>query len=106
MEFRPMGKIPRLSREIVITEKIDGANASVFIAPVPKPSEGDLDWPSPHQPERLAHWYGADASMWGIWAGSRTHWITPENDDRGWARWVQEHVEELKRLGPGRHFGE
>ena len=30
-EFQPFPKIPRLSREIVITEKIDGTNAQILI---------------------------------------------------------------------------
>ena len=31
MEYRPFTKIARLSREMVITEKIDGTNACVYI---------------------------------------------------------------------------
>ena len=31
MEFSPFPKIARLSREIVITEKLDGTNASIFL---------------------------------------------------------------------------
>lgn len=77
-EFRPMGKIPRLSREIVITEKIDGTNASVWIA----------------------------EDMCEIRAGSRTRWITAEDDNHGFAKWVWEHHAELLTLGPGHHFGE
>jgi len=30
-EFIPMPKIPRLMREMVITEKLDGTNASILI---------------------------------------------------------------------------
>jgi hypothetical protein len=33
LEFVEFQKIPRLKREIVITEKIDGTNAQVFIRP-------------------------------------------------------------------------
>jgi hypothetical protein len=77
MEFQEFPKIARLSRECVITEKIDGTNASVFI--------GDTG-------EFLT--------------GSRTRWITPEDDDYGFARWAQENREELLTLGPGHHFGE
>jgi hypothetical protein len=70
-------KLPRLSREIIITEKIDGTNAQVFIT-------DDLQ----------------------IRAGSRSRWITPQGDNFGFARWVQEHSSELEQLGPGQHFGE
>lgn len=75
--FEPFPKIGRLSRECIITEKIDGTNAQIIIT-----DEG-----------RIA-------------AGSRTRLITPEDDNYGFARWVQEHREELLQLGPGRHFGE
>jgi len=42
-----------------------------------------------------------------VFAGSRTRWITPEEDNYGFARWVKEHEEELRvGLGFGQHFGE
>ena len=76
--FEKMPKIPRLSRNIMITEKIDGTNASIFI--------------------------GEDESFL---VGSRTRWITPENDNAGFARWAYEHEDELRTgLGYGHHFGE
>lgn len=78
MEFKEFPKIPRFSREIVITEKIDGTNASIFI-------------PEDDSPIRF---------------GSRTRWITPEDDNFGFARWATENIEKLKNLGPGHHFGE
>jgi hypothetical protein len=77
MEFIEFPKIARLSREIIVTEKIDGTNAQVFI--------------------------GEDGEMR---AGSRTRWITPEDDNYGFARWVAANKEELQKLGPGSHFGE
>ena len=70
-------KIARLVRTCIITEKIDGTNASVHIN-----DYGD------------------------IWAGKRTGWITPDNDNFGFAAWVEAHKAELVQLGPGRHFGE
>lgn len=76
-EFRPFPKIARLSREIVVTEKIDGTNASIFIS-----EDGE------------------------ILTSSRTRWITPENDNAGFSHWAHEHREELLTLGPGHHFGE
>lgn len=75
--FEGFPKIARLSREIVITEKIDGTNAQILI--------------------------NEDGT---IVAGSRTRFITPENDNYGFAKWVKENEEELKKLGFGRHFGE
>ena len=75
--FVPMPKITRLTRDCTITEKIDGANASIYIG---------------------------EAGEFLI--GSRTRWITPLDDNHGFARWAYEHKEDLLKLGPGHHFGE
>lgn len=77
IEFEPFPKMARLSREIVITEKIDGTSACVYIT-----EDGYIR------------------------AGSRTRWITPQDDNQGFAAWVEAHRDELLTLGPGRHFGE
>jgi RNA ligase len=77
LDFVGFGKIPRLNRDCVITEKIDGTNAQICITP-----EGDF------------------------LVGSRTRWITPEDDNAGFARWAYENKEELMKLGVGHHFGE
>lgn len=76
-EFQEFPKIARLSREVVVTEKIDGTNAQVFV--------------------------GEDGT---VRAGSRNRWITPEDDNFGFAAWVRDHADSLRALGPGRHFGE
>lgn len=73
-EFPKMG---RLSREAIITEKIDGTNEQIYIM--------------------------EDGKML---VGSRTRWITPEEDNFGFAAWAQAHRDELISLGVGRHFGE
>lgn len=77
IEFKEFPKIYRLFREIVITEKIDGTNAQICITP---------------EKELLV--------------GSRSKWITPDNDNFGFAKWAYEHKEELMYLGEGRHYGE
>lgn len=77
MEFKEWPKISRLSRECIITEKIDGTNASIYIG-----ENGDF------------------------LTGSRTQWITPEKDNYGFSRWAHENKEELLQLGIGHHFGE
>lgn len=77
VEFQEFASIARLSRDMVVTEKIDGTNAQVFV--------------------------GEDGS---VKAGSRNRWIVPEADNFGFARWVAEHADELRQLGTGRHFGE
>ena len=77
MEFPEFPKIPRLNRNCVITEKIDGTNATVYI--------------------------GKDGE---VMAGSKNRWITPEQDNFGFAAWVRDHADGLKALGPGLHRGE
>lgn len=77
MEFTPFPKMARLMRDIIVTEKIDGTNAQISI--------------------------GEDGSFR---AGSRTRWITPADDNFGFARWCEDNRDELLKLGPGRHFGE
>ncbi len=75
--FEPFQKIARLLRDCVVTEKLDGTNASIAIA-----DDGTMRF------------------------GSRTRWITPEDDNFGFARWAHDHAAELSALGPGHHFGE
>jgi len=76
-EFQEFPKIARLSRECWITEKIDGTSGCICIT-----------------------------EDWQILIGSRTRWITPADDNFGFARWATEHHDELMALGVGRHFGE
>jgi hypothetical protein len=97
MEFRGFGKIARWSRDIVITEKIDGTNAQILITPIQTGYSDEL---------MLGWWYASDASVWAMYAGSRTRWITPANDNYGFATWAKANFDELKNLGPGQHFGE
>lgn len=78
MEFQPFPKLARLSRECIITEKIDGTNAQIFI----------------------------DETGKNMLAGSRNRWLTVDSDNFGFCRWATEHRDELLKLGPGRHFGE
>ena len=76
--FKGFGKIPRLNRNISITEKIDGTNACVVIL-----DNGD------------------------VLAQSRNRMITVEDDNAGFAKWVAENAADLKEtLGAGYHYGE
>lgn len=76
--FEAFESIPRLKRNCIISEKIDGTNAQVYVC-----EDGR------------------------VLAGSRNRWITPDDDNHGFARWVAEHADELReKLGIGRHFGE
>lgn len=105
-EFIPFPKMARLSRDCVITEKLDGTNAQIRIEQAIKMPEGHEDWPYKPEPKAVAYFYVEDGSCWNVFAGSRTKWITPEDDNFGFAKWVVANVEELKKLGPGSHFGE
>lgn len=82
-KFEEFKKIPRLSKEIIITEKIDGTNGVIYI------DENN-----------------------NIFAGSRKRWLWGSiqdkihNDNHGFAKWVKENKEELLKLGKGYHYGE
>lgn len=77
IEFMPFEKMARWSRNIVISEKIDGTNACIYIG-----ENGEF------------------------LTASRTRWITPDDDNYGFSKWAHEHKDELMTLGSGRHFGE
>lgn len=79
-DFVPFPKLSRLFRDCIVTEKLDGTNACV------------------HVPE------GGGPLL----AGSRTRWITPgkTTDNYGFAKWVEQNTDELRKLGTGTHFGE
>lgn len=78
IDFQPFPKIPRLRRRVVVTEKIDGTNACVWV----------------------------DDTATIVRAGSRNKWIDPKADNYGFAGWVEKNAAELLRLGPGFHYGE
>ena len=76
-EFVPFPKIPRLHKECIVTEKIDGTNGIIYIT-----DDGDM------------------------FIGSRNRWLSEDADNFGFHRWVTENKNELMKLGPGRHHGE
>ena len=78
--FLPFQKIPRLNRQVIVTEKIDGTNGVIHIA----------------------------EDMETVTAGSRNRWLTGpgKNDNYGFGAWVMDNKQELLKLGPGYHFGE
>lgn len=76
-QVREFPKIPRLNRDILITEKIDGCNVAIGIT-----------------------------DTGSIYAQSRNSIITSDRDHFGFAGWVETNKEILKFLGPGIHFGE
>lgn len=76
-EFVTFPKIPRLFKDCVVTEKIDGTNGVIFIS-----DEGEM------------------------FIGSRNRWLSAESDNFGFHRWATENKDELMKLGAGRHHGE
>jgi len=96
-DFPAFGKIPRLKREVVITEKIDGTNGLVRVYGVE-----DLISNSDSLPNNGP----ITSSGLMVAAGSRKRWIHPDDDNHGFARWVWDHAEELVKLGSGHHYGE
>lgn len=79
-EFEAFPKIPRMKHvSVTITEKIDGTNAQIFV---------------PEDPAAPVRY------------GSRNRWVSPGADNYGFATWASQHEDMLRRLGPGRHFGE
>lgn len=95
-EFTPFPKIPRLNRDIIITEKIDGTNAAIVI---------EQELADSIQPGILledGEWKG-----FVVRAQSRSRFISPEKDNHGFAGWVFRNADALAMaLGPGIHFGE
>lgn len=91
--FVPFNKIPRLNRACTISEKIDGTNGIIHIEPFSTAIA---------QVNALAR-----IGDVVIYAGSRTRWITPEQDNHGFAKFVRDNAEELAlKLGPGTYHGE
>lgn len=76
-DYTEFPKIARLRRRTVISEKIDGTNGQIAVS-----LDGEVR------------------------AGRREGWLTRDDDSYGFAKWAYEHTEELRTLGPGRHFGE
>ena len=77
IEFKEFPKISRLNRGVIITEKLDGTNACVIVC-----EDGTVA------------------------AQSRSKLITTDDDNYGFAAWVQKNADDLRTLGPGHHFGE
>jgi hypothetical protein len=94
--FEEFPKIARLSKDCVITEKIDGTNAQVHILPSAQFDVSGVD----------ASFVLAERGDLTMLAGSRNRYIVPAADNAGFASWVRKNSETLWTLGEGRHFGE
>jgi hypothetical protein len=120
IEFRSYPKTPRLSRDMVITEKIDGTNSGIHVVlaaeVLPEVDRATAIFSSPdalveylriHKPE--FQYVTVDNVHYAVAAQSRNRLIFPgkTTDNYGFAGWVYDNAEMLARtLGPGLHFGE
>lgn len=91
-EFKSFDKILHIGKlYMTITQKIHGSNAQLLIKKVYN------EW----QPAECGY------QDWALYAGSRTRWLTPDDDNYGFCKWVIENRHELiYKLGEGRHYGE
>jgi hypothetical protein len=82
MEFKSFEKITNIRElNMTITQKIHGSNAQIHIYE----EEGELK----------------------VKAGSRNRWVSPEDDNFGFARFVEDNKQEItEKLGIGTHYGE
>ena len=123
MEFKPFPKIEKFGKaQMHITQKIHGTNAQVFIfkntrvlgtvdtTMTEEQLKASLQYTGTNKLELAPY---SDNSFTviehftDILCGSRTRWITPEDDNYGFARHVYAHKEEfIEKLGVGQHFGE
>lgn len=126
LEFQKFNKIPRLSRDILISEKIDGSNAQVAIFNGQDIQDylyhnfmfNSLDLHSKFteiidkyclyiHPENP--YIQDEEDKLYLFAGSRKRWLScdKKGDNHGFALWVKEHALELVLgLHEGRNFGE
>lgn len=96
MDYPAFPKIPRLSRDCVISEKIDGTSGLIEIVEISGTSE-------PFEGEKFIV-----QSQYELRAGSRSRWLdtSSKGDNYGFAKFVRDNAEDLSKLGPGLHYGE
>jgi hypothetical protein len=100
--FVEFPKIPRLRRNITITEKIDGTNGAIGFMPV-NTLEYAVGWVDDGRNPTVK----IDDDYYVVYAQSRTRIITPKDDNFGFAAWVYDNAGTLAAtLGPGLHYGE
>lgn len=105
MEFIKFNKIPRLSRDMIITEKLDGGNGIVYIV---KKEDIITDLTGIYAGYEFYKLFENNECY--LFAGSRNRWLSVDNgkncDSHGFAQWVKDNAKELIKLGQGRHYGE
>jgi len=99
--FEGYPKTPRYEKPIIVTEKIDGTNAQIYIRPIDEYYDPDFDSLIFNQAED-----DSSPPAYAVRAGSRNRWISPSDDNYGFANWVRSNAGVLVGLGVGKHFGE
>jgi hypothetical protein len=97
--FRSFSSIPRWSKGVAVSEKIDGTNAQIHIVQYGD-EEFDFDG---HAWLAIAKNFERDQYML---VASRNKYIMLDQDNQGFGNWCLANVAELWKLGPGRHYGE
>jgi len=97
IEFKKFSSIPRLSKDMIITEKLDGTNAQIFIA-----KEDEIEF----NERDKSPFYKTGVDDLYIAAGSRNRWLNLDADNYGFCSWVVNNAQELVKIGHGRYYGE
>lgn len=119
MKLKKFKKIPRLSREILISEKLDGMNSQVMIFPKYKllqMAESEI-WKADEVNDFIEKYclyihpdnpHVEEDDRLYLFAGSRTRFLdTSKNGDtHGFVKWVKSNAIDLISLGEGIHYGE
>lgn len=115
MEFQKFKKIPRLSRDCIITEKIDGTNGQIVIIRFSDFEKAHEDYAGDSVQGFLDKYclyktlaIQDENDILYMFAGSKSRWLdtSSNGDNYGFAKWVKENAEELLKLGEGIHYGE
>jgi hypothetical protein len=95
--FQAFPKIPRLTKDMTITEKIDGTNGQIHIFDALGPMETTVGVAGVR----------VDGKSLYVGAASRNRYLHASADNHGFYAWVMDNARQLAEiLGPGRHYGE
>lgn len=114
MQFVEYPKMARWSRDVIVTEKIDGTNGQIVVEHITPDritshsSDGSpiIDGGLGDPPIDTCD---VNGTLYAVWAGSKNRWVYPggSRDNAGFAQWVSDHLGDLVHmLGEGRHYGE
>ncbi len=107
--YVPFPKIPRLSRDCVVTEKIDGTAAQINIRPRISVEEALAGADTGFEPGVDVQIDLPDGGVGYMRFGSKNRWlkiVSGTDDNFGFASWGYWNAHELAALGVGSHWGE